>query len=141
MTMICSMAKASFTLEKYEDAARYCKEQLKICIESYNSGSRAGFESFRLGSVGPVEQYQVMHCYKDLIEAQIKNKSFKEAQKTFKKIKMFNLNSMTPDNVFKALESNGYKGVFHVHIFYHLEMVCNTGRPLSTTTSRIPNWL
>jgi len=50
-----------------------------------------------------------LHCYKDLIDAQIKSNLFEDALKTYKKIKFFNLNSSSPDDVWIDLESNGYK--------------------------------
>ena len=56
-----------------------------------------------------MDQYGLMCCFKDLIDAQIRTKSYADAMKTCKKIKLFNLHSQNSYDVIESLESSGYK--------------------------------
>ena len=51
----------------------------------------------------PVDQIELMLCFKDLIDSQIRCKYFEDALKTFKKIKLFKLDSMNPDDLEESM--------------------------------------
>ena len=51
----------------------------------------------------PINQIELMCCFKDLIDSQIRCNYFEDALKTFKKIKLFKLDSMNPDDVDESM--------------------------------------
>ena len=51
----------------------------------------------------PINQTELMLCFKDLIDSQIRCNYFEDALKTFKKIKLFKLDSMNPDDVDESM--------------------------------------
>ena len=81
---------ASFALNKNEDAEKYSRELLKLQVGLYN--------------LDQIDKNSLLASYLSLIDAQIKNKKFKNAQKTLKMIKIFNLNSMNPQDIRTGFE-------------------------------------
>ena len=80
----------------------HAKLAQKILNGIYNSGEpiRRSREPIRRIEVKlPVNQIELMCCFKDLIDSQIRCNYFEDALKTFKKIKLFKLDSMNPDDL------------------------------------------
>ena len=71
----------------------------KFLIGIYNSGEPIQ----RIEQKTPVDQIELMLCFKDLIDSQIRCKYFEDALKTFKKIKLFKLDSMNPDDLEESM--------------------------------------
>ena len=61
-------------------------------------------------------QYDLLIVYYNLICCQIENENFTNAMKTFKSLKLFNLNSKNTGDVFVAIGRNGYKKHFPLTI-------------------------
>ena len=91
--LFLSLISASKELKRYEEAIVYEKERLKLVVKAYNSGGSVKVEKT------PVIKLDVMYCYLSLIGCQIRCKSFEDALKTFKKVKLFKLDSMDPHDV------------------------------------------
>lgn len=96
--MISCMTDACKALKRFEESIGYEKEGLKIMVKSYNSG-----ESLREDKT-PFKQIDLLCCYKDLIDSQIRCGYFEGALKSFKKIKLFKLDSMNPHDVYESME-------------------------------------
>lgn len=102
------MIQASIKLQKDQDAMKYTKELLKINIIRFNKGE--------------IKQFDVLKSYNQLIALQLYNfakdydsGSSPAAMKTFKRLKLFNLNSMDPHDVLAAVEKEGYRKYFPIH--------------------------
>ena len=95
--MVNCMTAACKHLKRFEESIVYEKERLKIMVKSYKSGEPVGNDET------PVKQIDLLCCYKDLIDSQIRCKYFEGALKSFKKIKLFKLDSMNPDDVEKSM--------------------------------------
>ena len=50
-----------------------------------------------------MEQWELLGNYRDLIESQVMSNCFHDAVKTFKKVKLFKLDSMNPKEVFDCM--------------------------------------
>ena len=70
------MVRSSFQLEKYKDAIKFFKQQLKLVIKVKNAGV-----------------LQQLWAYMNLINAQCRDKDYHAAMKTCRKLKIFNLDS------------------------------------------------
>ena len=68
--------KASLQLKQYNEAIDYFKKALKLCMK-----------------IKDVKKSDLIECYKNLLEAQVKSGNFKAAKKTVDRIKLYNLNS------------------------------------------------
>ena len=95
--LIQCMLAACKGLKRFEESIGYEKEMIKIMVRSYNSGESIWKDET------PVKQIHLLLCYKELIDSQIRCKYFEGALKSFKKIKLFKLDSMNPDDVEKSM--------------------------------------
>ena len=68
--------KASQHLRKYDEAIDYFKKAVKLCMKSKD-----------------MKKSDLIGCYENLLEAQVRGKNYREAAQTVKKIKIYNLNS------------------------------------------------
>ena len=48
--------------------------------------------------------WELLNCYKDLISSQIQCNQFEDAMKTFKKMKLYKLDSMNPRDVQECID-------------------------------------
>ena len=88
---------ASRGLKRFEESIVYEKERLKLIIKCYNSG-----ESVKEDKT-PIQKLDLLYCYMYLIDCQILCKHFEDALKSFKKIKLFKLDSMNPDDLEESM--------------------------------------
>ena len=95
--LIQCMLAACKGLKRFEESIGYVKEMIKIMVRSYNSGESLWKDET------PVKQIHLLLCYKELIDSQIRCKYFEGALKSFKKIKLFKLDSMNPDDVHQSM--------------------------------------
>ena len=70
------LGKASQHLRKYDEAIDYFKKAVKLCVKSKD-----------------MKKSDLIGCYENLLEAQVRGKNYREAAQTVKKIKIYNLNS------------------------------------------------
>ena len=96
--MINCMLAACKRLKRFEESIVYEKERLKNMVKSYKSGEPVYFDGTRVYCV------DLLWCYKDLIDSQIRCKYFEGALKSFKKTKLFKLDSMNPDDVDQSMD-------------------------------------
>ena len=95
--MIDCLITASRQLKRFEESIVYEKERLKLIIKSYNSG-----ESVKEDKT-PIKKLDLLHCYMSLIDSQIRCKLFEDALKSFKKVKLFKLDSLDPNDVDRSM--------------------------------------
>jgi tetratricopeptide (TPR) repeat protein len=88
---------SSRRLNRFEESIGYEKERLKVIIKSYNSGESVYEDKT------PIKKDDLLHCYMSLIDSQIRCKHFEDALKSFKKIKLFKLDSIDPDDVDESM--------------------------------------
>ena len=104
---------SSFALNKNEDAEIYSRELLKVEVGLYN--------------MNQIDKNSLLASYLSLIDAQIKNTKFKNAQKTLKMIKIFNLNSMNPQDIRTAFEQENlikkFPGLYPGWDFRHCDSI------------------
>ena len=86
------MIKSARAIGRHKDGQIYSRELLKLEVNSYNQGES--------------DRNSLLTCYLNLIDAQMKNENFNSALKTFKHIKLFNLNSSDPNDVKNAFEQD-----------------------------------
>ena len=84
-------------LKRFKESIVYEKERLKLIIKTYNSGESVYEDKT------PIKNDDVLHCYRSLIDSQIRCKHFNDALKSFKKIKLYKLDSMDPDDVDESM--------------------------------------
>ena len=84
--------ESAVALNKYDEAEKYSREELKLEVKFYNQSK--------------VDRSTLLYCYLNLIDAQMKNKNFNGALKTFKHIKILNIHSLDPKDVRTALEQD-----------------------------------
>ena len=89
--LILCLITASKKLKKFEESIVYEKERLKLIVKSYNSGVSVMVEKT------PIKKLDILQCYQSFIESQIRCNNFEDALKTFKKIKLFKLDSTVSD--------------------------------------------
>ena len=99
--LIECLITASFVLKRFEESIVYQKERLKVIIKAYNSG-----ESVKKYKT-PIKKVDLLHCYMYLIDSQIRCKHFEDALKSFKKIKLFKLDSIDSDDVEESMAEFG----------------------------------
>ena len=99
--LIDCLITASFILKRFEESIVYQKERLKVIIKAYNSG-----ESVKKDKT-PIKKLDLLHCYMYLIDSQIRCKHFEDALKSFKKIKLFKLDSIDSDDVEESMAEFG----------------------------------
>ena len=88
---------SSRQLKRFEESIGYEKERLKVIIKSYNSGESVYEDKT------PIKKIDLLHCYVYLIDSQIRCKHFEDALKSFKKIKLYKLDSIDPDDVDESM--------------------------------------
>ena len=76
------MGCSSFQLERYKDAIKFFKQQLKLVTKVKDAGV-----------------LQQLLVYRNLINAQCRDKDYQAAMKTCRKVKIFNLNSENVQDV------------------------------------------
>ena len=89
--LILCLITACKKLKKFEESIVYEKERLKLIVKSYNSGGSVMYEKT------PIKKLDLLQCYQSLIESQIRCNNFENALKTFRKIKLFKLDSTDSD--------------------------------------------
>jgi tetratricopeptide (TPR) repeat protein len=99
--LIDCLITASFVLKRFEESIVYQKERLKVIIKGYNSG-----ESVKKDKT-PIKKLDLLHCYMYLIDSQIRCKHFEDALKSFKRIKLFKLDSIDSDDVEESMAEFG----------------------------------
>ena len=95
--LILCLRTASKKLERFEESIVYEKERLRLIVKTYNSGGSVMYEKT------PITKLNLLQCYQGLIESQIRCRNFEDALKTFKKIKLFKLDSDTDSDVEDSL--------------------------------------
>ena len=90
-----AMRVSASKIKRYQDASRYAKEVLKINIVRYNEKE--------------IQKPGLLISYSNLIDVQVKEENIIGAKKTIKRLKLFNLNSMDPNDVWVSMEKEGYK--------------------------------
>ena len=68
--------KASQNLKQYDNAIDYFKKALKLNMK-----------------IKDVKKVELLGCYENLLQAQVKSGNFQAAKKTVERIKLYNLNS------------------------------------------------
>ena len=96
-SMMDCLIVASRQLKRFEESIVYEKERLKVIIKSYNSG-----ESVKDDKT-PIKKLDLLHCYISLIDSQIRCKHFEDALKSFKKVKLFKLDSLDTHDVNESM--------------------------------------
>ena len=91
--IIDCLITASRELKRFEESIVYEKERLKLIIKCYNSG-----ESVKEDKT-PIQKLDLLYCYMYLIDCQIRCKHFEDALKSFKKVKLFKLDSLDTHEV------------------------------------------
>ena len=102
--LVHGMIQSSRELERDEDAMKYLKEKLKLDILRFNDGE--------------ITRLNLLAMYIELIYAQIKTKNFEYALKTLKSLKLFSVNSKDSQDVFVAMERQGYRKYFPLSLLY-----------------------
>ena len=98
------MKFASDKLHMKQEAMKYTKELLKILVAQYNAKE--------------IEKYQLLLVYHDLIDLQIQLGDSKSAKKVIdKRLTLFNLNSMHPNDVLLSMKEEGYEKILPLGIF------------------------
>ena len=98
------MKFASDKLNMKQEAMKYTKELLKILVAQYNAKE--------------IEKYQLLLVYHDLIDLQIQLGDSKSAKKVIdKRLTLFNLNSMHPNDVLLSMKEEGYEKILPLGIF------------------------
>jgi hypothetical protein len=95
--IVSCLATSAKILRRFKESIPYDKQRLKLMSKAYQAGKLkykkiADQEGDHLG-------WELLNCYKDLISSQIQCNQFEDAMKTFKKMKLYNLNSMNPRDV------------------------------------------
>ena len=93
-TLVAMRVSAS-KLKRYQDASKYAKEILKINIVRCNEKE--------------IPKHGILFSYSNLIDLQLKAENIIGAKKTIKRLKIFNLNSIDPNDVLVSMEKEGYK--------------------------------
>ena len=93
-TLVAMRVSAS-KIKRYQDASKYAKEILKINIVRCNEKE--------------IPKHGLLFSYSNLIELQLKAENVIGAKKTIKRLKIFNLNSIDPNDVLVSMEKEGYK--------------------------------
>ena len=89
------MRNASLQLKRNQDALKYAKKSLKIDTLRFNNKE--------------IETYELLLSYHTLIQMHMTNGDFDSALKMIeKRLKLFNLNSMNPNDVKTSLQKEGY---------------------------------
>ena len=99
--LIDCLITASFVLKRFEESIVYQKERLKVIIKAYNSGEPVKKDKT------PIKKLDLLHCYMYLIDSQIRCKHFEDALKSFKRIKLFKLDSIDSDDVEESMAEFG----------------------------------
>ena len=99
--LIDCLITASFVLKRFEESIVYQKERLKVIIKAYNSGEPVKKDKI------PIKKLDLLHCYMYLIDSQIRCKHFEDALKSFKRIKLFKLDSIDSDDVEESMAEFG----------------------------------
>ena len=99
--LIGCLITASFVLKRFEESIVYQKERLKVIIKAYNSGEPVKKDKT------PIKKLDLLHCYMYLIDSQIRCKHFEDALKSFKRIKLFKLDSIDSDDVEESMAEFG----------------------------------
>ena len=99
--LIDCLITASFVLKRFEESIVYQKERLKVIIKAYNSGQPVKKDKT------PIKKLDLLHCYMYLIDSQIRCKHFEDALKSFKRIKLFKLDSIDSDDVEESMAEFG----------------------------------
>ena len=103
-SVIALMKIASCELNMKQEAMKYTKELLKILVAQYNAKE--------------IEKYQLLLVYHDLIDLQIQLGDSKSAKKVIdKRLTLFNLNSMHPNDVLLSMKEEGYEKILPLGIF------------------------
>ena len=89
-----AMRVSASKIKRYQDASKYAKEVLKINIVRYNEKE--------------ITKPGLLFSYSNLIDVQVKEENIIGAKKTIKRLKLFNLNSMDPNDVWVSMEKEGY---------------------------------
>ena len=80
--------------------------QFHIChnsgLKAHKDGKSYSVETGKLEK-HKLEQWELLATYQNLISSQIKNNCFDGAMKTFKKIKLFKLDCMNPNDVHECV--------------------------------------
>ena len=93
-TLVAMRVSAS-KIKRYQDASKYAKEILKINIVRCNEKE--------------IPKHGLLFSYSNLIDLQLKAENIIGAKKTIKRLKIFNLNSIDPNDVLVSMEKEGYK--------------------------------
>ena len=98
------MRFASDKLNMKQKAMKYTKEYLKILVAQYNANE--------------IEKHELLIIYYDLIDFQIQLGDSKSAKKIIdKRLTLFNLNSMHPNDVLLSMKEEGYEKILPLAIF------------------------
>ena len=92
MKFFATLSDLSQDLGKTGDSEKYKREMLKIQVVLYNQGK--------------TDRKDLLYTYWCLVQAQIDNTNYKMAHKTYKHIKLFNLNSMHSQDVVKSFNED-----------------------------------
>jgi len=93
-----AMRFSAYKIKRYKDASKYAKEVLKINVVRYNEKE--------------ISKPSLLFSYSNLIDVQVKEENIIGAKKTMKRLKLFSLNSMAPNDVLVSMEREGYKNLF-----------------------------
>merc|ERR1719270_116472 len=99
------LTRASRALKRFEENILHEKLRLKMVIKAVNSGGSLKEDGLKF------QNMDTLRCYLYLIESNVRCKNFQDALKLFKKIKLFKLDSINPDDVEHSLVEFGEKHV------------------------------
>ena len=103
LEILKNMIWAFNKLDKKKEAMKYARELLKVSVELHNSTENIEKD---------FEKMMLLKSYLYLIDLQIQLGESKLAKKSFEKhFKLFNLNSMNPNDVLLALKEQGYENI------------------------------
>ena len=95
------MKFASVLLNMKQEAMKYARELLKVNVALYNADN--------------IEKFDLLSSYHDLVDLQIQLGDSKSAKRIFEKhLKLFNFNSMNPNDVLLALNEEGYEKILPI---------------------------
>ena len=93
-TLVAMRISAS-NLKRYQDASKYAKEMLKLNIVRCNEKI--------------IPRTSLLISYVTLIDQQMKEGNIRGAKKTIKNLKIFDLNSIDPNDVLVSMKKEGYE--------------------------------
>ena len=116
-TLVAMRISAS-ELKRYPDASKYAKEMLKLNIVRCNEKI--------------IPRTSLLISYVTLIDQQMKEGNIRGAKKTIKNLKIFDLNSIDPNDVLVSMKNEGYEELLPLSELKRNDNLIHTTRYVNT---------